>query len=508
MDNDNMNQINEKTEAETNTPQKEQPEKPAKPKRAKLKHGAAAVIMTIIFVAIAVGLNIAASIMTERFPSMNIDLTAEGLNTLSEQALEIARGIDEKTEIFIMAAEEDSRADRVYSSYGVKYSQVANLADKLKEANSNIEVSYMPPDENPGFINEYADDDLAVGKVLVRTDRRYKVLAISDLYNITQNQETGAYAYYSKVDGALAEALYTVNLDEIPVFAIATGHNELLQGSMEGFKANLAEMSFAVEEFNILTGEIPDAAVLMLPTPSTDYTPEEIDKLREYVSGGEESRTILLTCFPAQGELPNLAAFMEEWSVGRLEGFVSETDANNVVVSDMSFILADKTAEFLPDKTYQYLVSPYSTPLEVLFTSNDGVSVSEMWVSKDSAVISTDANNPDGSVVEGTQGVQTLATMSVKGSGHVAVFGSSFAFVDSYGANSTFGNESFFRDMLTSVTGIAASGITIPQVQTNIVDISAPAGTVMWLGLGVFTIGLPLLILAAGIVIFMKRRHL
>ncbi len=65
------------------------------------------------------------------------------------------------------------------------------------------------------------------------------------------------------------------------------------------------------------------------------------------------------------------------------------------------------------------------------------------------------------SVVEGTQGVQTLATMSVKGSGHVAVFGSSFAFVDSYGANSTFGNESFFRDMLTSVTGIASSGITL-----------------------------------------------
>jgi len=41
-----------------------------------------------------------------------------------------------------------------------------------------------------------------------------------------------------------------------------------------------------------------------------------------------------------------------------------------------------------------------------------------------------------------------------------------------------------------------------------VVDVTASQNTITVLGLGVFTIGLPVLILAAGLVIFLKRRHL
>ena len=44
--------------------------------------------------------------------------------------------------------------------------------------------------------------------------------------------------------------------------------------------------------------------------------------------------------------------------------------------------------------------------------------------------------------------------------------------------------------------------------KTNVLDVAASRSTILILGLGVFTIGLPLLILAAGLVIFLKRRSL
>ena len=70
---------------------------------------------------------------------------------------------------------------------------------------------------NPQFISDYADDSLTTGKVMVKTDKRHKTLAVTDLFSIQQDSSTGQYNYYSKVDGALANALYLVNLDTVPV---------------------------------------------------------------------------------------------------------------------------------------------------------------------------------------------------------------------------------------------------------------------------------------------------
>ena len=64
---------------------------------------------------------------------MNWDLTADKLNTLSDQAIDIAKGIEQETTIYLIGEEEAYRKDRLYSSYGLEYSQVSNLAEKLRE---------------------------------------------------------------------------------------------------------------------------------------------------------------------------------------------------------------------------------------------------------------------------------------------------------------------------------------------------------------------------------------
>ena len=65
-------------------------------------------------------------------------------------------------------------------------------------------MEFVDPDTNPQFISDYADDNLTTGKVLVRTEDRYRVLSISDMFSIEQDQSTYATASYSMVDSALA----------------------------------------------------------------------------------------------------------------------------------------------------------------------------------------------------------------------------------------------------------------------------------------------------------------
>ena len=94
---------------------------------------------------------------------MNFDLTKEGLNTLSDEATDVAKEIVNETTIYIIGSEDAIRGDEVYSNYSLKYSQVANLADRLHELNDKIKVEYIDPDMNPQFISDYADDSLTTG---------------------------------------------------------------------------------------------------------------------------------------------------------------------------------------------------------------------------------------------------------------------------------------------------------------------------------------------------------
>ena len=173
----------------------------------KFKRGGMATVMTVVFIAIVVVINLLVSLLSERFPSMNIDLTAQKMNTLSDQAIEIAGKVEQDTTIYLIGKEDAYRNDGIYSNYGLKYSQVANLAERLAEANSHIKAEFIDPDTNPEFISSYTGETLITGRVLVRTEKRYRVLTVDDMFSMSQNQSTGATEQYSNVDSALAGAL-------------------------------------------------------------------------------------------------------------------------------------------------------------------------------------------------------------------------------------------------------------------------------------------------------------
>ncbi len=487
-------------------------------KSNKFKRGGMATLMSVVFIAIVVVLNILITALSNRFPSMNFDMTAQGLNTLSDQALEIARGVENTTEIFFIGEEDKIRKDQIYSGYGFQYSQVANLAERLQEANSKISVRFIDPDANPDFMNTYAEDSLSTGSVVVRTEKRHRVLTINDLFVKSTNQATGRSETYSIADSALAGALEAVNLENVPVVAVATGHNELLTSSARSGLDNLLEReNFEVQEVNLLTDEIPaEAQVLMLPTPSTDYTDAEIEKMKVFLSAeaSDLDRTIFVTSYYSQGELPKLAAFLEEWGVKVEPSVVAETESSQVFAADASYIFAKSAEEVLTDNDYNLLVAPLTSPISLYFTANDDISVKKLWVSSDSAYAVTGEDSQE----DPKTGEQVLATMSSKliqpGNNtyiykNVVVFGNSLSFTESFLSN-TFGNRAYVSDLFHEITKTDDSALSVSteRVQTSTVDIVLSVNTVIILGLWVFTIAIPVIILIVGLVVFLKRRHL
>ena len=488
---------------------------------AKWKRGSMATAMTVVFIAIVVVINILVGLLTDRFPSLNMDLTAQKLNTLSDQAVKIAKSVEQDTTIYLIGSEDNYRNDRIYASYRLEYSQVANLAEKLREVNSKITVKFIDPDTNPTFISAYPDDSLGTGKVLVETEKRHKVLSVGDLFTVTQNSTTYATETYSKVDSALASALEVVNLDKVPVMTIATGHGEMLTTDyLTNFLTMLENQNFEVQEINLLTEEIPeDTQLLMIPTPNTDYTDEEIAKLREYIDDTTrpEQCMLLVTCHTTQGALPKLSAFLEEWGIRVEEGVVAETDSARVALRNPGYVLVDHTEELLNDNEYNYLVSPSSRPLTLLFSANgDVVQTEALWTTADTAYVATE-DMTEADFENQQKASHAVACISEKRprvndkstTRDVVVFGSSYVFLNDF-MTSSFGDRSYISDLISRCTGTDDSQVTVTtsSVQTNTYDVSASSSTVNLLGLGVFTIGLPLVILVIGLVVFLKRRHL
>ena len=486
----------------------------------KFKRGGMATALSVVFIAIVVALNLLVSALTDRFPSLDIDLTAQKVNSLSDQALEIAKDVDREVTIYLIGTQEGYEQNQIYSSYvqrGMQYSQVSSLVKRLVEANPLISMEYVDPDTNPEFISQYESDSLATGKVLVESDLRHTVLTVNDLFII--NQETGS-TINSKVDSALAGALELVNMDTVPVMSIITGHGEMLSTSnMAAFVDNMEQNNFQVEEVDILTQEIPEnTQVLMIATPTTDFSTEEIDKIRAYLD--DETRdqqvTLLVSAYPSQGELPNLAAFLEEWGVQVGTGVVAETDSNYAAY-DARGVLVTASPLVLTSNTYSRLLSYYSAPITLTFEENNGISTTPLWTTQDSAYVITadmteeDAANPE----TGEQVVASLSSKDVEVNGetyarNVVVFGSSDLFTDNFMGTSAFEDSTYMNDLLLDLTDTDASAVVTveeEEVETMQLDVSASTGTVSLLGI-LFTGGIPVVILLVGLGIYLKRRHL
>ncbi len=498
--------------AETEEPEEEPKKKKGKKsnpfKTEKFRRGSMGFAFTVVFIALLVVVNVIFSVLEDKYPSMKIDLTSQKLNSLSESTKSVAENLTSDIEIYIIGEEDAIRNDQLYSSYNVKYSQLANLCDRLAE-NDKITVKYVDPDADPSFISQYSDDNLSSGMVLIKSDKRYRVLSVSDLFEINYDESYNA-VNYTKVDGALANAMYLVDMDTVPVIAVETGYGELLS---DDYRSSLDELlegnCFEIEEFNLLTDDIPeDATMVMLLTPTTDLTADDVEKLNTYLSTGDISHTLFVTGYPTAGELPNLSSLLEEWGLKMESGTVLvETDTSKTISSSATYMFVNATDDILSG-TYSNLLAINAMPVDILFEENGDIKTYPLIETSSTVYTSTGETESDPDT-----DTYTVAALAQKTDGdvkrNVVAYGDTNSLY-AYMSNSTFGNADFILDLVQYCTDTSDTnvGLTVESTQTTTRDITASTATCVIVGLFVFTIAIPLVIVILGIVVFVRRRHL
>jgi ABC-type uncharacterized transport system involved in gliding motility auxiliary subunit len=228
----------------------------------KWKEGSLLSLLTLVFVAILVGI----SLLVHRFPG-RLDLTEGKGYSISSQSQKIVKTI--KQDVWV-------RAFFQTGNPGQKKAQ--GLFETYALNNPRIHFQFIDPDRQPSLARQYGIRNY--GEVILESGGKTQSVTSADEEGITNGLLRLMQTKAKKV-----------------VFLTGHGEKSLLDTQKTGFsqaKGLLEKENYQVEEMNLLggTGLPAEARCLVIAGPKKSFFPEEIEDLKKYLKAG--GRVILL----------------------------------------------------------------------------------------------------------------------------------------------------------------------------------------------------------------------
>lgn len=473
-------------------------------KNKKFKYGGMSILITIIFIVAVIMFNIIFNSIMSRIP--NLDLTTEKLYSLDEKTIEYIKNIKDDITITILADEADYKTSDLY-----------NTLKNYELYSNKIEMNFIDLIKNPEFTSKYKET-LNSGDVIIENKRleRHRVQTSNDFYNVTYDQ------YYTSVTDAsfigeevLTSAIMYVT-DENPVsITIVSGHEET---ENTGFETLLEKNGYIIEHINLLTENInTESEFIIITAPKYDYDDATIDKLEAFLdNNGQFGKTLMYIGSHSQMETPKLDNFLAEWGIQVGSGVIYQTDTSYVTMYQTYQIEQltdnDYTAKLSNPDLYMFVVN--SRPIYTLFTESGNMTTNVLLKSYPGAVIMPvdDENWTPESAGQMGEYNSIVESSKVKYEGttpftsRVIAFGSLEMFDSYILEQQNFNNAEFFVNMYNIISG-KEDGITITPKNLIQPLLEITVKTKDALGI-VFALVIPVLILAVGVIIWLRRRHL
>ncbi|MDR1637066.1 MAG: GldG family protein, partial [Treponema sp.] len=376
-----------------------------------------------------------------------------------------------------------------------------------------VKLEYIDLIRNPDFSARFPEEKFTVNDILVTSGGNVRKLTSSDLFNI-RSSYYGSYVASSKAEQAMTSALLNVTGDKKFLAALIQGHD----GADVGAFAELLKLNaWDTVELNLLTEEIPpEANLLILARPSRDLDMQELQKLDAFLGEGQDRTLFYLTDID-QPNLPNLADFLAEWGLAVEPGLIYETSNTRILMSNPFVALADfgeeKYAKNASEKGL-YPVIPQARPLKVLWEAKGWRTTTTLVKSSGTSGIRPLEDSPDwtpGSTLSGGAPMAALSDFYRTNpqnkalSGHVLLCGSTLALAPSMLSNLNFANAEYFLDLLGQLAK-RDDQVYVQDKTLGFTELRVTGDQVVIFTL-IFVVLLPLAVLVAGIVVWLRRRH-
>lgn len=454
-----------------------------------LKTGAySSTLIIIVFAAV-----IMANLTVTELPAdiTQLDVTSQKLYSLTDDTKTLMKRLEQDVTIYVISSEESS--DTTVDKTLARYEQLSD----------HIRVEYKDPLVSPNFYKSFADS-VSSNSLIVVSGERSKVIDYYDLYE----QEFDYYTYSSSVTGYDAEGQITSAIDyvtneELPMIYQLEGHGE---ASLESsFTEVLSKENVEITTINLLQyDEVPeDAAAILLLSPTTDLSSDDADKIISYLqNGGKAVISVTLT----ENEMPNFDRVLEAYGVTNTYAMVIENDRNYYSQSPY-YLLPEIQSSELTSEIYnqKYIFAPYTMGLDFNLDSEERTVESFLTTSGNAYAKADPLNVSTLEYEEGdTQGTFTVGALITEGDTEVAIIASGYVFTESADSMVSGANSTLFGNIIAKFAGKEDS-VSIAAKSYSMDNITVSQSGVILLGV-LFTIALPLLILIAGVFVWIRRR--
>lgn len=331
-----------------------------------------------VVIAIAVAINLVVGALPADWTK--IDLTNNGLYSLSSQTQQMISGLEDEVTVYwiVQSDTEDST--------------IGELLERYQDLSKNLKVEQRDPVVYPNFAQQYTTETLYNNSLIVTCGDRSRYISYYDIYVTDYSSYYTSGTTSTQFDGEsqLTSAVDYVTNSDLPVVYTLTGHGESdLPSSLSG---GAEEENLLLEDLGLLTEEaVPeDADALIIYAPQSDISEDEKDMILTYLQGG--GKLLLVTDY-SDTEMPNLAAVMEYYGTSLVDGIVMEGDSSHHMRGSSYYLLPDigshDITSPLADGGY-YVLMPVAQGISVSDQLRDGLTVTQLLTTTSSSYSKTD----------------------------------------------------------------------------------------------------------------------
>lgn len=498
-------------------------------------------ISTALTIAVIVGillLNVIVGIVADRYP-LSWDISSDKVFTLSTESKNVAQSAEKEVEVIIFADVEEyflSVANEIYTYY-LYYSGVeVNMANQFErlgrevetaltqlQTASNGKISYtiINPDQEPEKYAAYTKYNMGENNILLISGERHRKTSLGNMFEITDPT-----SITSLVEKVLVSNIYALQGEDDRIVQVLVGHEEDTN-TIAGLKALYELNGYTFEELTITgSGKFNEnTEILLIPAPAKDYSEEEIGRIRTWLINNNERNRHLIVYTNPTAQCTNLYEMLKtDFSIEVTDQVIYETDADrfrgydpNEIVSDVADTkyttnakgtgtvlvpLARRLICDLPSSVDNNAIAQLGIPLtthpDTANVSVIGSQDSKVTIAKDEYPLTSSIAYVYESFDDNTQQAATTTVM---------VCGSAAMAYPACVQDSTLKNEEFLLDAMNTITGYETSiSISNKIIAKDVTQFTT--GTQLFVGIGIFTVGLPLAVLIVCLVVFLRRRSL
>lgn len=472
-------------------PKKPNPSAPARSQMA-LLGGSYSLVISAVVLALLIVVNLFVSALPTNLTKYDISSTK--LYSITSNTKVVVNALEEDVTIYwiVQAGQEDD--------------VIENLLGKYESLSDHITVVKRNPDVYPTFAEQYTDEEVPNNSLVVESGDRYRYISYNDIY--LSDVDMYSYSYSTSFDGegAITSAIDYVVTEDLPQLYVLEGHGEAELPAT--FADQLEKENYEVNTLSLLTvDQIPEEAdCVLIYAPSTDLSEEEVDMLRDYVTGGGK---LMVSAGPTEnGSLPNLYSLLADYGVTAADGIVVEGDREHYAFGMPCVLMPDIASSDITDSLTEenyYVLMPISQGMTVGSSSNGTVTslltTSDTAFSKVAGYSLETYEKEDGD----SDGPFTVG-LSIEDSsgGQIVWFSSSTFLEDMYNAYSSGANVDMAMNSLSWLVGEReAIAIRSKSLNYNYLTIrDSTSSTLKGLMIGVF----PLAYLGVGIAVILVKR--